>query len=311
MRKLLVALVAAAAVTAVVYLAAAPDPRSPELPSSGIVADALVEPQGAFFGDTLFVRVGALVDRRRVDPDTVTARATFAPYSTRRGPLVRQDLGDVTRVTQTLRLRCLVRSCLPPGVDEGGRKTVSLPPVELLFERADRSKGSMVLALPAVDVASRLTETDFALIDDFLVVPFHATAALDPIDYAVSPTALVVLLLTGATLLLAVAGWLLLRYGVRRREPVPALPPPEPAVELSPLERALAALEAARTHGSRADERRALELLSAELGRSGAGELAVTATGLAWSASGPIPAATGTLADEVRDVIKRRNGHPQ
>jgi hypothetical protein len=251
------------------------------------------------------------VDRRRVDPDTVSARATFAPYSTRRGSLVRQDLGDVTRVTQTLRLRCLVRSCLPPGVDKGGRKTVTLPPVELLFDRADRSRGSLVLALPAIDVASRLTETDFALIDDFRVVPFHATAALESIDYAVSPTTLVVLLLASATLLLVLAAWLLLRYGVRRREPVLALPPPEPLDELSPLERALAALDGARAQGSVADERRALELLAAELGRSGASELAVTATGLAWSAAGPIPAATGTLADEVRDVIQRRNGHPQ
>lgn len=311
MRKVLLALVAAVAVIAVVYLAATPDPRPPDLRGRGIVADALVEPQGALFGDTLVVRVEALVDRRRVDPDTVTARAAFAPYSTRRGPLVRQDLGDVTRVTQTLRLRCLVRSCLTPGVDEGGRKTVSLPPVELRFDRSDRSKGSLVLALPAVDVASRLTETDFALIDDFRVVPWHATAALDPIDYAVSPTTLVVLLLAGATLLLALAVWLLLRYGVRRREPIPALPPPEPTVELSPLERALAALEGARSQGSVAHERRALELLAAELGRSGAGELAVTATGLAWSAAGPIPATTGTLADEVRDVIRRRNGYPQ
>lgn len=307
----LVAVAAALAVTAIVYLAAAPGPRSPTLPSSGIVADALVDPQGAYFGDTLVIRVEALVDRRRVDPGTLAVRATFSPHSIRRGPTVRQNLGDVARVTQTLRLRCLVQACLPPDVNRGGRKTVSLPPVELLFRRPDRSSGSLILALPAVDVASRLTETDATLIDDFFVVPFHASAALDPIAYAVSPTTLVVVLLVGATFLLALAAWLMLRFGPRRRKPVLALPPPEPPVELSPLERALALLEDARARGSVADERRALELLAGELGRSGAGELALTATGLAWSASGPTPVGTVTLTEDVRDVIQRRNGHPQ
>jgi hypothetical protein len=311
MRRLLVALVAALAVTAVVYFAAAPGPRSPALPDSGVVADALVEPQGAFFADTLVVRVEALVNRERIDPDSLGVRATFGPHSMRRGPTVRENLGDVARVTQTLRLRCLVERCLPPDVQSGGRKTVSLPPVELTFRRADRSSGSLVLALPAVDVASRLTETDATLIDDFFVVPFHASAVLDPIEYAVSPTLLVVLLLVGATLLFALAAWVVLRHGLPRREPVVAPPPPEPPAPLTPLERALDALERARADGSIADERRALELLAGELGRSGAGELAVTATGLAWSASGPIPAATVTLADDVRDVIRRRNGHPE
>jgi hypothetical protein len=310
MRKLLVAVVAALAVTAVVYFAAAPGPRSPALPDGGIVADALVEPQGAFFADTLVVRVEALVNRERIDPDSLGVRATFAPHSVRRGPTVRENLGNVARVTQTLRLRCLVERCLPPDVKSGGRRTVSLPPVELTFRRADRSS-SLVLALPVVDVASRLTETDATLIDDFFVVPFHASAVLDPIQYSVSPTLLVVLLLVAATLLLALAAWLVLRHGIPRREPVVVLPPPEPPPPLSPLERALEALERARAGGSVADERRALELLAGELGRSGAGELAVTATGLAWSASGPIPAATVTLTDDVRDVIRRRNGHPQ
>jgi hypothetical protein len=149
-----------------------------------------------------------------------------------------------------------------------------------------------------------LTRSDAALVDDFAVIPFRASPSLGRVDYAISPTLLVGLLLAGAATLLAVAGRLLLRYGRR-----PAQPVPEPVVEspvvLSPLERALAVVEQARTRGSVTDERKALELLARELGRSGAAELAVTAKGLAWSAPGPTAEATHSLAADVRGVIDR------
>ena len=84
---------------------------------------------------------------------------------------------------------------------------------------------------------------------------------------------------------------------VRRRRAAP-----------SPLERALQAVERARG-GETTEERKALELLAAELRRSGRGGLAWTATELAWSPSVPEPGRTGALTESVRRELNgRTNG---
>ena len=81
------------------------------------------------------------------------------------------------------------------------------------------------------------------------------------------------------------------------------------ASEPSRLELALAAVDRARG-GISAEERKALELLADELRRTGRGELAWTATELAWSTASPAPDQTGALTAEVRrDLEERTNGH--
>jgi hypothetical protein len=78
---------------------------------------------------------------------------------------------------------------------------------------------------------------------------------------------------------------------------------------LSRLERALEAVERARG-GETAEERKALELLAAELRKSGSGGLAWTATELAWSPSQPPADRTVALTDSVRrELAGRTNGH--
>src|SRR5204862_6464890 len=85
-------------------------------------------------------------------------------------------------------------------------------------------------------------------------------------------------------------------FGLRRRE-------------ASPLERALLVLEAAWARGA-ADQRKALELLAAELESQGEPPLAGQARELAWSQTAPEPEAARTLAASVREVIgPRTNGH--
>jgi hypothetical protein len=294
-------------VAVIVALATSPDSHPPALPSSGILAEAEVNPQSAYFGDTLLERVTVLVDRRRIDPSTLALRGSLAPYAPGAAAIDRHEIGHVTRVTYTRRLRCLARACLPADPERGGRRTFVLPGIRVLFSRTDGTRGSQLLSLPALETVSRLSRTDAALLEDFAVIPFRASPGLGRIDYAVSPTLLVALLLAAAAALLGTAGWLMLRYGRRPKEPVPE-PPREPPVVLSPLERALVVVEQARARGSTPDERRALELLARELGRSGAAELATTAEGLAWSAPGPTAAATHSLTAEVRSVIERSNG---
>jgi hypothetical protein len=78
---------------------------------------------------------------------------------------------------------------------------------------------------------------------------------------------------------------------------------------LTRLERAVAAVERARG-GDSAEERKALELLAAELRKTGSGGLAWTATELAWSPSDPPVEKTGALTESVRrELSGRTNGH--
>jgi hypothetical protein len=301
-----VAIALAAVVTVAVALTTTPGPRPPALPSSGILARASVEPSTALFGDPLVATIEALVDSRSIDASTVALHGSFAPYTAATRATERRHLGRVTRLTYTLRLRCLATRCLPPDPRRGGRETFVLPSVRLTFERINHTQGSLVLALGPVEVGSRLTPNEASLLDGFAAAPFRASAGLGSPTYAVSPSLLVALLLAAAALLIAAAAWLILRFG--RRPPAP-VPLPQPVV-LSPLERALVAAERARARGVVPDEREALEHLASELGRTGADELAVTARGLAWSEAGPTSPATLALADDVRTIIEQgRDGH--
>ena len=313
-RRGVVAAAAAAAAAAVVVvaveLATSPGSRTPALPSSGITAAAVVEPRPALFGDTVLAHVSVLLDRRRIDPASVSVAGNVAPYSVAGIARLRRDAGRATRLTYTLRLRCLLQACLPPDPTDRGRKAFNLSGVRLTYHVRDGAVRSMFVNLPAVEVASRMTPTDVAVVGVLQQAPFHAAAAPGPVDYSISPTLLVVLLLAAAALLLAAAIWLALRYGPRPR-PVPVEPPPAPPVELTPLERALLVLERARARGPVPDQRKALELLSGELGRSGEPELALSAQGLAWSAPPPSGMATLALTEEVRAAIERSvNGRP-
>jgi hypothetical protein len=156
-----------------------------------------------------------------------------------------------------------------------------------------------------------MTVNDAARLDALPPPPYRASLALSPVAYAVSPTLLVALLLAGAALLLAGAVYLVVRFARRSRpDPPPPPPPPPPVVVLSALERALLALERARAARLVPEERKALELLAAELGKNVDSHLAVTAKGLAWSEAGPVPAATGVLTEDVRQLVEEsRDGH--
>jgi hypothetical protein len=77
---------------------------------------------------------------------------------------------------------------------------------------------------------------------------------------------------------------------------------------LSPLERAVVLVE--RASPESAEKRKALELLSHELGQSGEPELALVAKQLAWAEPTPLPTLTQPLTLDVRKVIgQRSNGH--
>jgi hypothetical protein len=304
------AVVAALGVAAAIFvLASGPGSRRPAPPPGGIVASATVTPTTAFFGDAVIVRAEAVVDPQRIDPSTVSFQARYAPYEGGTPSVTRRDAGGLQRVTYTQRLRCFVVPCLPPDPSRGGRRTFDFGPITVSFKRNDRSRGTLLVTLSTVDIASRLSVNDAAQLEGYASPPFRVSYLFGRLEYTIAPAALVALLLAGAALLLAIGTWLALRF-VRRPQAEPPQPLPLPPVLLSPLERALLAVERARAGGLVPEERKALELLASELGRNGDSQLAVTAKRLAWSHTGPAPAATVVLTKDVRALIARSDGHP-
>jgi len=305
----LAAVTALGAAAAIFVLASGPASRKPAPPPGGIVVSATVTPTTAFFGDSIVVHAEAVVDPDRIDPSTVSFHAPYAPYEGGSPSVTRRDAGGLKRVTYTQRLRCFVVSCLPPDPSRGGRRTFDFGPMTVSFKRNDRSRGTLLVTLSTLDVASRLTVNEAAQLQGYASPPFRVSYLFGRVQYSIAPAALVALLLAGAALLLAIGAWLALRF-VRRPKAEPLQPAPPPPVLLSPLERALLAVERARAGGLVPEERKALELLASELGRNGDSQLAVTAKRLAWSQTGPAPAATVVLTKEVRALIARSDGHP-
>lgn len=298
-----VSAVVAVLIVVVVAVATGPGPRPPGLRAGEIVAGADTMPRRASFGDTLVTKVGAVLDRRRVDAATLRLEGGSLPYLASTVKKERRDVGATTRLTYTLTLRCLVRACLPNDPLRGGRTTIALPPLRLSFRRWNGASGSLLVSRPAVEVFSRLTKGDEIRLGE-APPPFRVSAVLPRSTYAIPPTLLVVLLLVAAAVLLTAGGWLALRALPRRA--APAAEPMEPPVELSPLERALLLLERARARGPVPEQRKALELLAGELGRDGEARLAASARVLAWSEQAPPTAATAELAGDVRRAIERK-----
>jgi hypothetical protein len=296
-----VALLVAGAVVAVVVLTTAPGAPTPPLPESGVLVRSTVTPPSAFFGDTVTARVEVLFDPRRVRTPRLSVSRRFSSYQVHSRPTVeRRAVGRAESVTYLLRLVCLDASCLPGDPTKDPHQSFALPSVRVNYARTNGRKASASVPLPLIDVGSRVTPEEGST----LMYPPHPPLAASlrplPVHYSISPTLLAALLLAGSVLLFAICGFLLWRFAPRwhrRRRP------------LTPLERAVALVEASLARGVVPDQRKALELLAQELGRSGEERIAFSARVLAWSAPAPGSEATTELAGEVRQlIVGRTNG---
>jgi hypothetical protein len=130
-----------------------------------------------------------------------------------------------------------------------------------------------------------------------VMAPWRADlTALPPVSHRVSPTLIIALLLLAAGLLVLPACVL-----VYLALPWRASPSWESwLAQLPPIERALAVLERARTHGDATARRRALERLGMELRVRGAEELAREALELAWTEATPTSEAILRLEQHIR-----------
>ncbi len=279
---------------------------SPTTPS-GIEARATLSPPVALFGDTVRAQVEVLLDKTRVDPDSVRVAGNFSPWEVI-GTSVRErrDASKTAYVRTTFVLRCVSGACVPSGQSaplEFDRARISY------VDAGDPSlrQSSIRARWPVLLVYSRFAAAN--LEDrDVVTAPWRADLlALPATSYRLSPGTLAALLVLGAALAALGAAALVYLAWPRRApgelpEPEPELPP-EPA--LSALEQALALLEEPMRVDGGADQRRALELVAEELELAewGDPDLARTARVLAWSEEIPSVDDSSDLAARVRSAL--------
>jgi hypothetical protein len=268
-------------------------------------AGVIVAPREVLFGDTVEARFEIVLDKERVDPESVRVAADFSPWEiVGKSATRRQDDGDVSYLRTTFELRCVTGTCLPSG--QSARYDFRPARIAYGAPRDERIEESSVeLPLPPIRVYSRFTAANRDA--DPFSSPWRADVlTLPAASYGVSPGLLLVILLGGAAL--AAIGGLALAYVAWPRRvpaPPPEPPPPAPIPVLSPLEQALVLLEESIRRNGAAAQRRALEQVAEQLELSdwGDAKLAREARVLAWSEDVPPVDETTSLAARVRSVL--------
>lgn len=305
-----------AAVVAITLVARGEQPSAAAALPQGklLAASADLFPQSILFGQTVHVRIDAVVDHRKLDPRRVTLDANWSPY-TPVAPMTKSsvDVGNYTRLHWQVDLHCLDLDCVP-RVGSAVRNVFQPTTIHYRGRTPSGVAPSVTVSWPNVIAWSRLDAIDQerkavvrktgSVVQRQIaayVPPWHVNTNVAAVSYRIDPSVLFWGALAGALVLMLAAAvclrpWLPAGAWLRRSPP------------LSALERALAAVEHA--HGKPAEERKALELLAVELRSSGEPRLAWAATELAWSEASPEPERTAVLANDVRrEVAGRTNGH--
>jgi hypothetical protein len=282
-----------------------------------LTASANIFPQSFLFGDPVHIRIDAVIDHRKLDPAKIRLETTWSPYTPIESMVeTRSDAGGYTVLHWSVDVHCVVVPCVP---QVGSTVRHVFEPTTVRY--AGRASGGVkprpvTIIWPELIALSRLDPIDAerkALVQRLEPVhrrqlvafapPWHLDSTnLAAVSYRVSPTTVLWAAVALALGLVLAAAALLRPYlpavAIRGRR----------GREQSRLERALDLVE--RTRGGEAtDERKALELLAAELRRSGRKGLAWTATELAWSPVVPAPERTAALTDRVRrELAGRTNG---
>jgi hypothetical protein len=297
-RLLLAAAVGLAALAVVLVLSLRGGGGSTAVPTQPVTGVTHLSRSGTLFADPLQARVEVVVDRRRVDPSQVGIRTKFEPFVTVGIPRVEhEDSGRLTRLLYTVDLICLTNTCLSKDKPEPIR--VQFPPAEIFYVRESGRRKILKLPWLGMVISGRTSELDTAGGDPFQQPSWRASTEPLAVSYTNSPGVLRPLLFVISGLLLAFGLFALLRFVVTTKLRLRIL---------SPLERAVVLVE--RTPEESPERRKALELLSRELGKSGEPELALAARELAWSEPSPLPTLTEPLTLDVRRTIEERsNGH--
>jgi hypothetical protein len=274
-----------------------------------LAAAAALFPQSLLFGQPVHVQIDAVLDRRKLDPRRLRLDAKWSPY-TPIAPmaLVRRDVGNYTRLRWRIDLHCVQLSCVPRV---GSNVRTVFEPTTVRYVGSGTAP-SVSVSWPTLIASSRLDPTDQerkAVVrktgsvavrqNAAFVPPWHLNTGLAAVSYRVAPNVVFLAALALALGLVLTAAAVLRPYlpmvgGLHRAQP-------------SKLERAIEAVERAR--GRMPEERKALELLAAELRSAGQEGLSWAATELAWSRPVPEPRRTGELTETIRrELAGRTNG---
>jgi hypothetical protein len=257
-----------------------------------------------FFGDQIRAYVDILVDTKQLDPNKVKLDTKFNPYTRLARPRRSKTAdGSTLRLRYSYLLTCDTFRCLtgkkterlirfvPATIRYPGPngKTAKLIARWQPFRFVSRFGGPRYLPQTASEVQRGLQYSNDPIVRLFVSV--HAPTS----SYRLNPLALAMLLFLLAVAAL-LAGGTLARplYALVRRQEVSTGP------VLTPLERALAAVDAAtRRQPGSAEHREALAWLGRELRRTNSTDLVGRARRLAWSEQAPTADASRALAADV------------
>jgi hypothetical protein len=298
-RRLLIAGgVAAVALAATLLLTLLTGSGRQAVPVQAVEGGTQMSRSGVLFGDRVRASVQILVDRKRVDPSNVGFNTHFEPFVHLGTPSVqREDSGRLTRLVYSADLICLTNICLSKNAPEPVH--VQFPPAQVFYLAKDGGRHTLSLPWQGTTIGPRTTTQDLNGADPFEQPSWRATTDPLPVSYGIAPHTLRLVLFIAAGLLFAFGLFALARFVLKGNLRFRVL---------SPLERAVVLVERAPPESP--EKRKALELLSHELSRSGEPELALVAKQLAWAEPTPLPTLTQPLTLDVRKVITQRsNGH--
>jgi hypothetical protein len=289
-------LAAAVGVGALVFFTRAGGSAAEPMPTfaGGMAVRGTLAPRSYVFGDQLRAGLEILIDRDVFDPAKVDVDMRFAPFAVVGEPKrERRDFADLTRIRYMFVLECLTIDCVPESIE----RPIQFPQAVVNHDGVAIEQFSW----PGFAIVARLRETSISAIPGS---DWRASAVVLPAGYRLTPSLLVALLGVGGATLLAVSALLAVAgsAGLSRRWR---------RLRLTPLERALAALERANAVGIEHDQRLALDRLADELRTRGAGDLAMTARRLAWAQDVPEATRTAPLSAGVRELLRgTTNGRP-
>ena len=297
-QRLLIAVgVAVAAVAVAVLVTQLTGGTRVVVPAQPVEGTTQMSRSGTLFGDRVRASVSVIVDRKRVDPSRVGFTTHFDPFITLGSRVSRHDTGRLTSLVYSADLICLTNLCLSKGNPEPIQ--VRFPPAQVFYPAPSGGRRTLQLPWQATTIGPRTTIEDLNGADPFEQPRWRATTAPFPVTYSTSPRTLRLVLFLVSGLLFALALFALARFVLTGKLRLR---------RLSPLERAVVLVERAQPESP--EKRKALELLSHELGRSGEPDLASGANQLAWAEPPPLPTLTQPLTLDVRKVIEQRsNGH--
>lgn len=268
-----------------------------------------VAPESQLFGDPVVATIDVVVDAARVDVESVSVDASFAPYDVVGEPVrIRNAAGPLVRLRTRYRLQCLAQVCVPAHAE----LPLTLAPARVTYVRADGAPGTpRIVRWPRLTIVSQFERgvpRQNGLGSTFTSAPGLRARVQPPGEpsWRVPPAAMLAGLIGGAAVLVGLAALLLVPLVRRTPEPEPE---PDAAIELTPLQRALVGLDWARAAGGSREQRKALELLAEELEADTEDDLTTLADDarvLAWSARPPGDESTDTLARRVREIVDAR-----